>query len=173
MPRPTPLPPHLDHMSRRDLAALCAERGLRVASRDTAAILRDRVRDEHKSEAFLWRQEQARRVRATVANNSLPNDTPFGAGRTLLWGVANLNLESDGEHMASVAAALETLMLLVTEHLDGTGGVDADDLRDHVEGMRAVLERVRWAQRERLEALHRLGRDVAEAAGSLLPPPSP
>jgi hypothetical protein len=157
-------------MSRRDLASLCAERGWRVFSRDTAAVLRERAREAHRSDAFLWRQEQTCRVRATVASNSPPTDTSFSAGRTLLWGVANLNFEGDGEHMASVAAALETLMLLVTEHLDGTGGVDADDLRDHVEGMRAVLERVRWAQRERLEALHRLGRDVAEAAGALLTP---
>lgn len=57
---PAPLP-FLFSLARRDLVALCDERGIRVAPRDTAAVLRERLEDNDLA---------ARRDREYAARNA-------------------------------------------------------------------------------------------------------
>ena len=64
MPATAPAPlPFLFPLSRRDLVALCDERGLRVAPRDTAAVLRDRLEASDLAARRTYEYERQRAAR--------------------------------------------------------------------------------------------------------------
>ena len=140
---PTPLPADIDTLAKRDLVALCEERGFTVPARATADDLRETLRSRHRIKVECYRMEQVAAVRAEWS--AKPAHTPVHENeaaqvvRDSLWGLANLFGRVQGEADSVVEGALPIL----TAFLDGDERVTAQDVRNEVHTLTHTISALR------------------------------
>ena len=154
---PVPLPADLDTLARRDLVALCEQRGLSTpATRATADDIRETLRSNHRIAVECYRREQVRAVRedwfAHPAHAAIRENEAAQVVRDSLWGLANLFGRMQGE-ADSLVHVVEAALPVLSAFLDGDARVTTQDARNEVQTLVYALG-----------ALHRSREDAANYA---------
>jgi hypothetical protein len=144
MPAPAPLPADLDVLPRRDLVALCEERGVYHTTRTTADDLRSSLRDHARMREAAYRLEAHEAMREAWQGKH-PRVQPSAAAqvtRDALWGLANLFSRVQGSE-DTLLCAVEDALPLMMAYLRDDERVSKADLRSQVETLAREVERIR------------------------------
>ena len=162
---PVPLPADLDTMPRRDLVALCEQRGFSTpAARATADDLRETLRSNHRIAVECYRREQMLAVReewfAHPAHAVVREGAAAQVMRDSLWGLANLygRVQSETD---SLVHTVEAALPVLSAFLDGDARVTPQDARNEVQTLVYALNTLR---RNREEAADYAGFTMGDAA---------
>ena len=143
---PTPLPADIDTLAKRDLVALCEERGFTVPARATADDLRETLRSRHRIAVECFRMEQVAAVRgewsAKPAHAPVHENEAAQVVRDSLWGLANLFGLVQGE-ADSLVHVVEGALPILAAFLDGDERVTAQDARNEVQTLTHTLASLR------------------------------
>lgn len=148
-----PLPANLDALQRADLVVLCDEEGLLTKRSETAADLRERLRDRHRDAAHRERAH-ARYQREAAYRRRIPVpqvNPALDALKAGLWGVANLASVLDRNN--DVATVLYAALPTLAAYVNGKGDVTPEEASSTITDLE--------------EALRRHARDVEEASGRI------
>jgi len=141
---PTPLPADLDTLAKRDLVALCEERGFTVPARATADGLRETLRDHHRMAEAEYRREahEALRDEWRVRRPRVEASVAAQVTREALWGLANLFSRVQGAE-DTLLYAVEDALPLMMAYLRDDERVTKADLRLQVESLAREVESLR------------------------------
>ena len=148
---PSPLPADLDTLAKRDLVALCEERGVSVPNRATADDLRETLRSRHRIAVESFRWEQVTEVRAEWAakptHAPLPENDAAGVVRDSLWGLANLFGRVQGE-ADSLVHVLEAELPVLNAFVKGDERITQQDARNAVYTLTHALATLRRSRED-------------------------
>jgi hypothetical protein len=141
---PTPLPADIDTLAKRDLVALCEERGFTVPARATADDLRETLRSRHRMAEAEYRREAHEAITAKwqVHHPRVEASAAAQVSRDALWGLANLFSRVQG-YEDTLLYAVEDALPLMMAYLRDDERVSKADLRLQVDTLVREVENVR------------------------------